>query len=322
MKRLALGVFALFGAYLFTGIAEIHPGERAVVKRFGRIVARPGPGLWFGLPWGMDTVDRVPITQVRRITVGFQPREEGDSADAGVMLTGDENLVELRVHIDFAVAEGDASLDEYVLHRAQAETIIGRETEAALTEWASGASIDRLLITGSSELPRWLMTRVQGRLEPYHLGVRIQSASVVRVAPPEEVRRDFERVNQAEAVNRTRVSQARQEESQLLRQAESTDYRLRQQAIAYKERSNAIAQADADAFELRVTQYYRTRRANPQILSLIWWDEMSKLFGLLHERGRIELLDSYLGPDGLDLSRLGLGKAKQEETAKKYGTKK
>ncbi|MCE9532931.1 MAG: hypothetical protein K8T89_17675 [Planctomycetes bacterium] len=306
MKTLRLVIALLLVGYLLTGIHQIRPEERAVVKRFGRVVARPGPGLWVGLPWGMDRVERVPIAQVQRVTVGVQLEEQQGTltVPAGLLLTGDENLVNARVHVDFAVAEGDASLDDYVLHRSEVDGLIAREAEASLTEWASGRPIDMLLLTGSGDLPRWLVPRLQRRIEDYHLGVRIQNVSVALLTPPDDVRRDFERVNQAEALNRSRVSKARQEESQRRRESESFAYRLAQEAKAYAETSRAIATAEADAFRNRVDQYHRMKRDHPDIQALIWWDEMSRTFQDMKGRGRIDLLDHYIGPDGLDITRI------------------
>src|SRR6476619_8535347 len=66
-------------AYLLTGVAQVRPEERAVVRRFGKVVARPGPGLWVGLPWGIDRVDRVPVRSVRQLAVGYDPETAPDS---------------------------------------------------------------------------------------------------------------------------------------------------------------------------------------------------------------------------------------------------
>jgi membrane protease subunit HflK len=296
----------LLAAYLLTGIYQIRADERAVVKRFGRIAARPGPGLWIGLPWGIDRVERVTVAKVQRVTVGYRVAgdEEGQAVPAGLLLTGDENLVNVRVHVDFALAEGDAALDDYVLHRDRSEGIIAREAESALAEWASGRDIDRILLAGSGDLPRWLVPRLQARLEPYRLGVRIQHASVALLTPPEDVRRDFERVNQAEATNKTREHRATQEKEQRLRDAENAAYRMGQEARAYSESRTALARAEAEEFRKRLEQYHRLRRDHPNILAAIWWDEMSKVFLGMKERGRIDLLDQYLGPDGLDISRI------------------
>src|SRR5262249_6232486 len=76
MKRRVLlfaGGLLLLLAYLATGLTEVRPGERAVIRRFGRVLEEtPGPGLWIGLPWGMDRVDRVSVDSVRRVVVGYR----------------------------------------------------------------------------------------------------------------------------------------------------------------------------------------------------------------------------------------------------------
>jgi membrane protease subunit HflK len=72
-------------AYLATGIAPIGPDERGIVRRFGKIVAQPGPGLWVGLPWGMDRVDRIQVKTVRQLAAG-----DGSETHS---LTGDQNLI-------------------------------------------------------------------------------------------------------------------------------------------------------------------------------------------------------------------------------------
>ncbi|HMF18683.1 MAG TPA: hypothetical protein VKE98_15860, partial [Gemmataceae bacterium] len=61
MKRwliLSAIVVVLLVVTVASAVTEIKPGERGVVRRFGRIVATPGPGLYIGLPWGIDRVDR------------------------------------------------------------------------------------------------------------------------------------------------------------------------------------------------------------------------------------------------------------------------
>src|SRR5262245_64024666 len=109
MRRLSI-IFALaLLAYLATGVAQVRPGERGVVRRFGRVVATPGPGLWVGLPWGLDAVDRVPVEKVRQVRVGFrrESEEADDPTPPGQLLTGDQNLVNVAAVIDYAVRPDD-----------------------------------------------------------------------------------------------------------------------------------------------------------------------------------------------------------------------
>src|SRR5262249_30979535 len=95
---LALLLLPLLG-YLLTGVTFVRPGERLVVRRFGRVLEeKPAPGLWLGLPWGIDRVDRVSVSTPQLVVVGYQPQAEDEGAStAGQLLTGDHNLVNVQV---------------------------------------------------------------------------------------------------------------------------------------------------------------------------------------------------------------------------------
>src|SRR5947209_15477077 len=99
MFRLRYFVLLLVCGYLATGLAQVRPEERAVVRRFGRVVARPQPGLWVGLPWGIDRVDRVPVRTLRQVTAGYDPGVGFDAPGTppGQLLTGDQNLVNVQL---------------------------------------------------------------------------------------------------------------------------------------------------------------------------------------------------------------------------------
>src|SRR3954470_18304198 len=107
MIRLRYIVVVAVAAYLLTGLAQVGPDERAVVRRFGRVVAHPGPGLWVGLPWGVDRADRLPVRAVRQLAVGALAEDES----AGLFLTGDQNLVAVGLVVEVAIDDTDAGLD-------------------------------------------------------------------------------------------------------------------------------------------------------------------------------------------------------------------
>jgi modulator of FtsH protease HflK len=305
MKTLRYVLLFLFVAYLLTGVAQIGPEERAVVRRFGKVVAKPGPGLWIGLPWGLDRLDRVPTATVRRVTVGYQPEAIDDSPmPAGQLLTGDQNLVNVQVAVDYALAEGETALEDYVMQRDHIDGVIAREAEAVMAEWVAGRTVDEVLLAGNAELPSRLVRQVQKRTEPYRLGVRITQASVAYLAPPEEVRSAFEEVNRAQTNIRTQEYRARQEEQARLRAASAEKFRLEQEARAAADAKLSQARAEAEAFGKRLESYRRLKEQNPDVLTAIWWDEMGRVLLSLKGRGRIDLLDNHLGADGLDITQV------------------
>jgi membrane protease subunit HflK len=298
-------LFAL-AAYLLTGLAQVRPEERAVVRRFGQVVARPGPGLWVGLPWGIDRVDRVPVRTVRQARVGYEPEAWSDVAGTppGQLLTGDQNLVNVQLVIDYAIGEADADLDAFVMHQDQVDAALTREAEATAAEWAAGRGVDEVLLTGNAALPAWVMGRLQDRIDPLTLGVRVQRVSVAYLAPPEEVRAAFEQVTQAQTGIRTKENQARQEADQRLRQAEALRYKLEQDAVVLRDGLVRQARADATDFLAQLAAYRELLKSNPDALAVIWWAELRKtLVGMKARGGRIEPLDAYLGKDGLDITQ-------------------
>jgi membrane protease subunit HflK len=310
MRRLLtiLAIVAL--SYLATGVSQVRPGERAVVRRFGKVVAQPGPGLWISLPWGIDRVDRVPVNFVRRVTIGFQPETDSDTEmPSGQLLTGDQNLVNVQAAIDYAIGDGD-DVVRYVLNRDRVEDVILRAGEAALTEWVAGQSVDTVLLTGPVALRQWLPLRIEERLARYELGVEVRVASITFMAPPDEVKAAFDQVNIAQTGIRTKEHEARQHAEGRLRATQAEQTELERQADAYAQGKSALAKAEAEVFLTRLAQLQRLRKDNPDILTAIWWSEMGKRLVQLRTNGRIDLLDDHLGADGLDITQFTRTKKK------------
>lgn len=312
MKRILVILFLLlFAASLLTGVTEVRPGERAVVRRFGRVLEdKPEPGLYIGFPWGIDRVDRVPMDLVRAVTVGYDPAAPAPSGGegrrvsepqtpAGQLLTGDHNLVNIQVVLVYSVRD----VEDYVIQADRADLLVARAAEASLAEWVAGRTIDDVLLHGKSELPAWLVDQTQKRIDPYRLGIHIRpEASVSYLYPPEEVRGAFDQVTRAQTEIRTRKYTAEQEADRLQREADSDRYRVEQQTAAQVREQRLLAQAEAESFDKRRQQYHQYRQENPAFLAGIWWDEMGKLFTQLKDAGRIDLLDKHLGGDGLDIT--------------------
>ncbi len=304
MKYFVYSLALLLICYFLTGIHQIRPEEQAVVRRFGRVVAKPGPGLWIGLPWGIDRVDRVPIATVRRIVVGYQPDgEENPALPVGQLLTGDQNLINVQLNIDYVLSDDSSALEDFVMNRDRIDGVIVREAETALIEWAAGRTVDEVLLVGNTEIPGWVVQRTQERIRAQRLGVRLQQASVAYLAPLDEVRSAFDEVNRAQTNIHTQEFRARQDADQREREALAEAYRLDQQAKAYVEGKHRIARAEAEAFQKRSEKYRELRSRNPNVLTAMWWDAMSQVFLSMKSRGRIDVLDAYLGPDGLDITQ-------------------
>jgi membrane protease subunit HflK len=302
---LPLAFLVLLVGYLSTGFTVVRPGERAVVRRFGRVLdTKPAPGLWVGLPWGIERVDRVAVNKVRHVEVGYRPSEDGDAGSVvGQLVTGDHNLVNVRILIDYTVAPEEEEIVRYVLYGGdRVDGLITRVADAVLVEWAAGRRIDDLLLRGQAELPARLVEQTQDRVAAYHVGVRIQRASVAWLQPPDEVKPAFDEVTSAQASISTKERVASKEAAENLARAEAERYRLEQDARAYAEEQKLKARAEADAFLKRLEKYEKAGPNRGDYLVRLWWDEMGRLFTRMKQNGQLDLLDNHLAPDGLDIT--------------------
>src|SRR5262249_31634641 len=147
---------------------------------------KPGPGLFIGLPWGLDQVDRIPVGLVRSVTIGTP---EGEAEEPTALLTGDHNLVTAQADINYRVIEDQ--VERFALQRDRVNAVVARTAEAAMAEWVAGRDVDTVLLRGKAVLPGWLVGQLRERLAPYQLGVQVESVSVAILLPPKDVRAAF-----------------------------------------------------------------------------------------------------------------------------------
>lgn len=281
-----------------TSVTQVQPHERAVIRRFGRILdTKPEQGLHIGLPWGIDRVDLAPVGRVRSITVGFDGSEDKEdaAAPAGQMLTGDHNLVNVQASINYKIRDDEP--ERYVLQADNVDAFVARAADSLLAEWIGGRKIDDVLRRGKSDLPPYLHKHLQERLQPYNLGIAIEHASITRLDPPIQVKPDFDKLAQAQNSIKTKVNRARQDADKRRSDAEAEAYKLDRSAQGYARAERIRAHADADTFRKRSAQYRELSAKNPEYLDTVWLDLMTRSFRQMKDGGQLDLLDHYLTGD-------------------------
>jgi membrane protease subunit HflK len=313
MRRtfLVLSVLVLvLVAYALTGVTQVRPGERAVVRRFGRVLPyKPQPGLLIGLPWGMDRVERIPVDRVQSVVVGYKEEDASGTSEmpAGQLLTGDHNLVNVQVTLYYKVRPDE--IEKYLIQADRVDAVLSRAVESAMAEWVAARTVDDVLLHAKTQLgpelverTRQRVERTQERPEAYDLGVQVLDARVGFITPPGEVKEAFDNVARAQATIRTMVNKAEQQASSNKSTADAGKYRLEQETAAYVSRQQQFARSDAERFLTRLHEYEAAREKNPEYLRQIWEEERGKLLATLKANGQIGLLDHHLGPDGLDIT--------------------
>jgi len=179
----------LLSGYLSTGVTVLQPDEVGVVRRLGAVLPEPWePGLHWGLPWGLDRLDRLKMNQTRTIAVGASgPREaplsRAPDPSSDDLLTGDLNLVTAESLVQYRVRDPAA----YLFKARDVESMLRALSEWELTLAQGRQGIDELLTTGRGEVAKWLERSIQSLSDEQGLGISVVAVRLGRVAPPTAV---------------------------------------------------------------------------------------------------------------------------------------
>jgi len=236
-----LAALMLLALYLLSGFFVVQPGEAAVVRRFGGVIAgNVGPGLHYRLPWPVDRVDIVAVNGIRRA-----------EAPASLMLTGDENLILVRLSLHYNVTDAAA----FLLNTADPETMVAQAGEAAMRQVVAQENVDALLTVDKAIIERRAAELAQNTLDNYNAGLRVVSVQLLESSPPPEVADAFRDVASAREDRNTFINEALAYQNEVIPLARGDAARAIQEANAYYAEKTGLALADAALFTNRQGAY-------------------------------------------------------------------
>src|SRR3979490_3093828 len=139
--RKGLSLMLLSGSAIwgFCGFFRVDPDELGVVLRFGKYVRDAQPGLNYHLPYPIESVLTPKVTRVNRIDIGMRLLEDlrrgttmRDGPEEALMLSGDENIVEVDFSVFWLVKPGGAG--DYLFNIQQPEGTVKAVAESAMRE--------------------------------------------------------------------------------------------------------------------------------------------------------------------------------------------
>lgn len=202
MKRLGqLVALVLVGILVAICTYRVESGSMAVVFRFGAVREAVGPGLHFRLPWPVETVTLVAVSEVRRAEIGELR-----------LLTGDTNLINLDLVAQYSVADPVA----WLIGSIDPSVVVQNAVKAACTDVVATMEVDSLLTTGRAELQLKLLQHTQAMLDGSGAGVRLVAVDVRGLAPPAPVVDAFNDVSSARGDRETLALSAEAYAAELL----------------------------------------------------------------------------------------------------------
>jgi membrane protease subunit HflK len=256
VKRWLASALICLAAYVATGLCFVQPDEQVVVRRFGRMLAAPyEPGPHFGLPWGLDRVDRLKPREVKRVTIGpLNLAGEAVGASLSEFLTGDRNLVLVRATVQYTIKDPAG----YLFHATTVDPLVANAGEAAMSELLAGRPVDDVMTQGKREVSIQIRNRLQQLADDYELGVMIRSVDVGSVSPPPEVAEAFDNVISALRERDRMINLARGYADRRRAQSQADAERIENEARAAADRRVRQAQGEVARFEDLLTEYQRS----------------------------------------------------------------
>lgn len=246
------GVLALLAFWALNSIYTIDPQEVGVELQFGR----PKPelsnaGLHFHL-WPIETVEKVTLTENQtEIGIDSEGGNARDSRDEGVMLSADQNIVDVRFAVLWAVSDPVS----YLFNVRDPDEMVRMAGESAMREIVGRRPAADIFRGERAAIQSEVQEITQRILDDYQLGVRVSQITIENVAPPTEVADAFDEVQRAEQDQERFQEEARQYANTLLGDARGQAAQTREDAEAYRNRVIQEATGEADRFTSIYTEY-------------------------------------------------------------------
>jgi membrane protease subunit HflK len=254
----------------------VEPDEAGVITRFGKYLRTTEPGIHFKFPSPIEQVFTPKVKQVRRTEIGFRVVEAGppqkvrDVPNESLMLTGDQNLVDIDLVVQYQIKDAVA----YLFNIRNKTKLVRDVAETVLRGIVGEKHIDEVLTSGKAEIQLKIKDTMQLLLDQYVSGIQVVTAQLQDVHPPTQVaaafkdvvsaREDKERmVNEAQGYSNAVIPETRGRASQIVREAE-----------AYREEKLKKSQGDANRF---LAQYEEYRKAPDITRKRIYIETMEEI---------------------------------------------
>jgi membrane protease subunit HflK len=257
---IGLVVAAIVVLWAMSGFYVIDEQERGVVMRFGAYAGTSEPGLRWRLPWPIEKVETINVTQVRQVS------ERSD------MLTQDENIVDIELKVQYRVL----SAEKYLFSQADPDSTLRQVTKSAVREVVGRSKMDDVISgAGRQDVSQRTQQILQERLDAYDSGLVVAEVNLQNAQAPEAVQDAFLDATKAREDQVRLTNEAEAYANDRLPRARGAAARELAEAIAYRDRLIAQAQGEADRFVKLLTEYRKAPRVTRDRLYL---ETMSEVF--------------------------------------------
>jgi len=238
--------------WLGSGIYIVDPGEAGVELRFGAFQSTTGPGPHWHIPYPVETVEVVNVSEIR------------STQHNATMLTQDENIVAVELAAQYLVNEPE----DYLFQVRLPDATLRQVMESALREVVGKSKMDYILAEGRADIAQRTMKIMQDTLNDYHTGLQVTTVNMQQAQPPEQVQDAFNDAIKAREDEVKFRNQAEAYANGIIPQARGEAARVEQEADAYRDRVVAHSEGRAARFTKLLTEYNKAPEVTRERLYL------------------------------------------------------
>ncbi len=268
-----------------SGFYQVQTNEQGVEMRFGAYKRTTAPGLNYHLPYPIETVETPAVAERRRIDIGMRLAEEPrqtarfgsapvvqrDVQQESLMLTGDENIVEITFSVFWMISDAP----DYLFNVRNPEATIRALAESAMREVIGRSELQPILTQARQTTETAVQDLMQKALDEFEAGVQINQIQLQKVDPPQQVIDAFRDVQAARADQERARNEASAYANRVVPEARGESDRILQAADAYKQRVVNEARGQADRFTSIFTEY---RKAPDVTRERMFLETMERVF--------------------------------------------
>ena len=244
-------VLLLAGVWLASGFYIVIEGQRGVVLTFGRYSQETSPGLRWRLPWPVQSHEIVNLSQVRTLEVGYRNNVRTKVLKESLMLTDDENIVDLQFAVQYLVKDSK----DFIFNVRRPDESAMQIAETAMREVIGKSKMDGILYENREEIAikaRQLMQLIHDR---YNTGIAVSTVTIQAAQPPEQVQAAFDDAVKAGQDGERQKNEGQAYANDVIPRARGASSRLKEEADGYRQRVIATAEGDASRFKQVLTEY-------------------------------------------------------------------
>jgi membrane protease subunit HflK len=257
---------------LVSSVFTVNPEEVGVIQRFGKYTRVVSPGLNFKLPFGIETVKKVPVERQLKEEFGFRTKTPGVRTEyvarafqqESLMLTGDLNASEVEWIVQFRISDPY----KFLFKVRNAISTFRDMNEALMREVVGDRSVNEVLTIGRVEIANTVTTKLQELCDQYETGIKVDQVVLQDVNPPDPVKPAFNEVNEAQQEREKLINQARSEYNRVIPKARGDAAKIIEEARGYAiERVNQ-SRGEATRFNAIFKEYLRAPEVTRQRIYL------------------------------------------------------